>query len=144
MAIKEAAYLPPKKLKLPKNLGACADMLFDTKAERLRVQKMLALWEEQESELKDHIINNLEKSKDGGAVGQRYKAIIVRDQVPRIGDDKKFYQYVKKHSRFDFLQRRLNDKAVKETLEEMTPAQRKKGIPGIEMFGIVKVSLTKK
>ena len=130
----------PPKLKLPKTLGACADLAYDLKEGRLAMAKILAEWEEQEKAVKQHIIDNLSKSKDGGAIGQRYKAVIVRDTIPRIIDDKKFYDYVKKHGAFDLLQRRLNDKAVRDRVEH----NKGKPLPGLEDFGIVKVSITKK
>jgi len=128
----------PAALKLPKSFGDCADMLFDLKEARLAAQKLVDAFAEQEAELKNHIIDNLPKG-DRGAIGSHHKVMVVRDQVPRIGDDTKFYAYVKKHSAFDMLQRSLNAKAVRDRIE----GNRGKPLPGVEMFDVVKVSLTK-
>jgi hypothetical protein len=128
----------PVALKLPKTLGACADTLFDLKEARLAQQKIVDALAAQESEIKNHIINTMPKS-DSGAAGKHHQVRVVREEAPRIGDDAAFYAYVKKHGAFDMLQRSLNAKAVRERME----GNKGKSLPGVEMFGVVKVSLTK-
>lgn len=143
----------PVKLKIPKSFGQCADLLFDLKEARLAAQKVVDAIAEQESAIKNHLIDNIPKG-DRGAIGAHHKVTILTDEVPRISDDAKFYAYVKKHDAFDMLQRRLNDKAVRDRMEAQKPKRIKdpktgevrevyQPLPGTEMFGIVKVSLTK-
>ena len=142
MAVKTISA--PKALKMPKTLGACADLFKDLQTARLEAQKIVNEWEAQEKAVKEHIIQNLSKSKEGGAVGQRFKAIITQGYNFRISDDKKFYDYVKRNGAFDLLQRRLNDKAVDDRLAALKGAAAAKGLPGLEKFNYPKLSVTKK
>lgn len=137
-------YASPAKLKLPKSLGACADLYKDLRDQRLLVDKLAAEWKAQETAVQEHIINNLSKTKEGGAVGQRYKAIITEGSTYKINDEKKFYDYVKKNGAFDLLQRRLNDKAVADRVDALKGVAAKKGLPGLELFKFPKLSVTKK
>lgn len=136
----------PAALKIPKSFGQCADMLFDLKEARLAQQKLVDAIAAQEAELKNHLIDNMPKG-DKGAIGSHHKVEIKREKTPRIGDDKKFYDWIKKANAFDVLQRTLNAKAVRDRLEAQPFANKKTGerkpLPGIDMFDIVKVSLTK-
>lgn len=136
----------PAALKIPKSFGDCADLLFDLKEARLAAAKIVEAFEEQEKALKEHIIAKLPKG-DKGAIGSHHQVRVVRDKVPRIGDDKAFYDYVAKNKAFDMLQRSLNAKAVRDRMEAQPIKDKKTGerkpLPGVEMFDIVKVSLTK-
>jgi len=123
--------------KIPKNLGDAVDLYYKTRTERLAAQKEVDKLEEFEKQLKEHLIESIPKSKIEGVKGKLALAQIVRKVVPTIGDDTKFYAYIKKTGAFDLLQRRLNTKAV----EERWAA--KKNIPGIEEFQSVTVSITK-
>lgn len=124
------------KLKIPKSMGACADLLFKLKTERLAAQKVADNIEADEKALKEHIINNLAKG-DTGAVGKTHKVVVYTDRIPQSEDWEAFYKYVSKTKSFDLLQRRLSEAAIKDRLEN---GQK---IPGIKMMPIVKVSLTK-
>lgn len=127
----------PKKLTIPKSMGACADLLFKLRTERLAAQKVAEEIEEREKALKQHIIDNLAKG-DTGASGKTHHVSVYTDPVPRIEDPTKLYAYIKRTGSFDLLQKRLNEAAVKERWED------KKKIPGVATFNVVKVSLTKK
>lgn len=137
MATKLALKAP--KLKIPKSLGACADVLFDMRQERLALEKVVEAMKANERAITDHIIDNLPKG-DTGAAGKHHKVQTRVEQVPQIDNDnggwEKLYNYIKKTGSFDLLQRRLNTKAVMERLED------KKKVPGTKLFSVVKVSLT--
>lgn len=136
----------PVALKIPKSFGACADMLFDLREARLAANKIVEALAAQEAELKNHLIDKLPKG-DKGAIGSHHKVTIVREKQPRIGDDKAFYDWVAKNRAFDVLQRTLNAKAVRDRLEAQPLKNKKTGerkpLPGIDMFDVVKVSVTK-
>jgi hypothetical protein len=125
------------KLKIPKSLGACADLLFDLRTERLEAQKVVDEIKEREDTVKEHIIQNVPKG-DTGASGAHHHVSVYTDPVPRAEDWDKVWAHIKKTGNFDLLQRRLNDAAVKERWEDG------KQIPGVVPFNVVKVSLTKK
>jgi hypothetical protein len=120
----------------PKSLGACADALYAIRVEKAAAAKALKEIEERQTKLTEHIIDTLPKG-DAGAVGKVAKVVVGTVPVPIVEDWDKFYAYVAKTKRFDMLQRRLGDAAVKEMWEA------KKTVPGVGTFNRVTVSLTK-
>jgi hypothetical protein len=130
--------LAPKvpKLKIPKSMGACADLLFDMKQERLAAEKYAEALKANETALSNHIIDNLPKG-DQGAVGRHHKVVVRTEQIPQVEDWEATYKYIKRTGAFDLLQRRLNTRAVLDRLEDG------KAVPGTKMFTAVKLSLTK-
>lgn len=129
--------LKPKPFKIPKTLGLCADLLYTTRANRLLLQKEVDALEEQEKLLKEHIINTLPKSDQSGASGKLANVKVLKKLVPQVKDWDAFYLYVGKNKRWDLMQRRLSDTAVKEMWDSG------KKIPGVESFDAVTVSITK-
>lgn len=127
-----------KPKKLPKSMGLCADLFFDAKQKRLAADKVTADLKVEEERIKLHIINNLKKD-DTGAAGKHHRVQVVRKRKFIVNPEKwnYFYAWVAKNKRFDMLQKRLSDAAVKETVEAG------KKIPGVEPFDYVDVSLTK-
>lgn len=135
-----AAAEPTKrrtKLKIPKTIGSCADLLYETKAKRLALQKQVDQLEAEEKDLKDHIINTLPKSQASGVAGKVARVSVTKKSVPQVKDWPKFFTHLKKTGEFELLQRRLNESAVSERWEA------KKKIPGVEAFEVVTVSLNK-
>lgn len=148
------AKAPAKKrktLKIPKGFGACADLLHDTRDERLELQKEAKEIETDEKALKDHLIQKLDKNNEGGAVGKRYKAISYNDPMFVVEDWEKFYAHVKKTGEFDLLNRALNQASVKERVADQVPPKgevarskwKPKLPPGVASMNVVKISLTK-
>lgn len=125
--------------KLPKSMGACADLLFETRDKRLAADKLAAELKAHEELIKNHIIDNLDKNSTGAA-GKHHRVQVVRKRKYRVDPTKwnYFFAYVAKNKRFDLLQKRIADTAVKEMIEE-----NKQKIPGVEPFDYVDVSLTK-
>lgn len=136
----------------PKSLGACADLLFDMREKRLAADKVAAELKAEESRLKEHIINTLDKDS-GGAVGKHHKVVVITKMKPQVKDWDKFYAYVKRTGAFDLFQRRLGEQAamdrttfgtrVDPTNEGALITYVKKTVPGVEIFNAVDVSLTK-
>jgi hypothetical protein len=126
------------KFKLPKTLAECADLLYETREKRLKVQKNADELEELEKALKAHIIDNLPKSQASGIQGKVASVTLRKKIVASLKDDKKFFAYIKKTGDFDLLQRRLNDAAVQARWEQ------KKNVPGVEPFTTVTISCTKR
>lgn len=126
-----------KKLKLPKTLGAAADMLYRMRTERLELQKQIDALQKNENELKDHIIDKLPKSNASGISGKVANVKVEKKPIPTVTDWEAFQKYVKRTGAFDLYQRRINEKAITERWEQ------KKQIPGVGVFQAVKVSCTK-
>ena len=102
-------------------------------------QQVVDGFAEQEAEVKEYLINNLSKRDERGAVGKSYQATIVKKEIPRIADPTKFYAYMAKNKAWDMMQKRLNEAAVKDRLENARGGK----LPGIEIFPALSVSLTK-
>ena len=125
-----------KALKIPKTIGACADLLYNLRAQRLELQKQVDAISKDESALKEHIIAVLPKS-DTGAAGKFAQISVKTNPVPQVEDWDALYTYIKKTGDFDLLHRRLANKAVEDRWEN------NKEIPGVTRFNLTTVSLNK-
>lgn len=127
---------------IPPSLGRVADEYARVRALRLAMEHETETVAAREKELKDHLVNNLSKSKeaggDTGAFGLRYKANIVTKTVYRAVDWKALHTWIAKNDRFDMLQKRLSDKVVAEYVEDQ-----KTLLPGTEKVLVPDVSITK-
>ena len=122
---------------LPASIGLCADLYAEVRELRLAMQKMVDEVKAREGEVREHIINSLSKSDDTGAAGKRYRAQVVTKLKPALKDWGAFMGYVILERRTDLLQKRMNDRAVLDMLEEGET------VPGVEKFNAVDVSITK-
>jgi hypothetical protein len=130
-------------------------MYYDAKHERLALQKQqeeaLEKLAADERFLKEFIIQEVPKSNQGGLMGIRAVAEIVKKEVPRVADWSKYYasiveSYLKHKKKkdgmedgaFAFLQRRAGDAAVKEAWAAGET------VPGVERFTVIDVSITKR
>jgi len=127
---KEGAPIPP-------SVGLCADLYAEVREMRLAMDKHVATVKARETELREHIIANLSKSDDTGAAGKRYRAQIVMKEKPSLTDWSAFTAFVKKSGRFDLMQKRVADKAVKDLWEAG------EDVPGVERFNAIDVSIQK-
>jgi len=126
---------------IPANMGAVADEYAQTRQFRLAMEKIVEPVQERESELRQYMIKNLEKSrdegKDTGAAGKLYRVQIKDKETPKVTDWTVFHGYIQETGRFDLLQKRLSDKAIM----EMVDADEKPD--GIETVLVPDVSVTK-
>lgn len=124
-------------MKIPKALGAVADLLYTTRAKRLALSKQVEALEKDETALREHIIQTLPKSKASGVSGKVARVTVLTDDVPQVEDWDAFYKYVKKNDAFELLQRRLSKEAVAERIDDGET------LPGVKLMKIPKVSLNK-
>lgn len=122
---------------IPSSLGDVVDEYRRVRDIRLAMKKETDAVEERERELKDHLINEIPKSEITGVAGKRFRAQIVKKDVPAAEDWKQIHAWVMQNERFDILQKRLADKAIKDMWEEGET------IPGVVKFPKVDVSVTK-
>lgn len=127
----------PSKFAMPKTLGGCADALWKTRQERMRVQKQVDALRAVEKLIEDRLIAELPKSDATGVSGKLAKVRAISTPVPIVQDWGAFYAGVHKAKAYDLFQRRLNGAAVKERWDAG------KSVPGVGTFNAVKVSLTK-
>lgn len=129
-------------LKIPKSFGACADLLYTTRDERLAEQKKVDEIEADEKQLKNHLIDSLPKGELGGAQGKLARATIKTVDIPRIEDEAKLLAAIKKSpKKWGMLLKQVIDTAL---LAEILESDGQKGLPpGVGVFTIKKVSLNK-
>jgi len=126
-----------KTFSVPKNPGACADLLYKTREKRLQATKIVDELKEQETKIKDYLIATLPKSDSTGVAGKFAMVRVVVEQIPQVEDRDLFYAHIKKTGSFELLTRALNRKSV----EERWLAGKK--VPGVGTYTNVKVSSTK-
>jgi len=139
MLIELPTFKPILATKIPKRIGTVPDLLYKTKQTRLALQKVVDLLKVQEQTLKDYAINTIPKSKSTGVSGAIANIRIVPKTALRATDWEKVYKFIKANDAFEMLQKRLSDKACEERLD----ARGKRGLPGIEEYPYVDISLTK-
>lgn len=136
--------MPQKKLhpilvnSLPALPAVAGDLLYNTKAERLKVQKIVDALEKQEKDLKEFLINNLPKGSASGITGKVAHVEISTKPIPTVEDWDKFYTYIARTKSWELMQRRVSDSAVKERWDAG------KQVPGVGKFTAVVVSCTKR
>lgn len=123
---------------MPQSIGRCADLYHDIREVRLQMEKEVAAIKSRESEIKNHIIDNLSKSDDTGAAGLKYRAQVTTKTKPKLSDWNTFTQWVAANGRFDMLQHRLSDKAIMDFAEQESSMP-----PGTEKMNVPDVSITK-
>jgi hypothetical protein len=123
---------------LPKSMGACADLLYKTREERLKLDKAAAAMKAEEERIKNHIIDTLDKNSTGAA-GKTHRVQVITKTKLRVNTEKwnDFYAWVAKNKAFDMLRRQINEEATAARIEAG------KKVPGVETFNAVTVSLTK-
>lgn len=122
---------------MPRSIGLCADLYAEVREIRLAMQKHVDEVQAREREIREHIIANLSKSDDTGAAGKRYRAQIVLKTVPQLKSWGEFISFVARNKRFDLLQKRVSDTAIKDLWEGGI------NVPGVDRFKAVDVSITK-
>jgi hypothetical protein len=127
----------PRTPKVPKTLAEAADMYSRVREARLALQKASEPYQQFELELREHIIDNLPKSKAGGIAGKLVRVEIVKKEVPQVKDEKKFEAYARKKGNEDLMVTRPNTKAIGERWDAG------KKIPGVEPFVVVSLSMHK-
>lgn len=123
--------------KMPRSIGRCADAYHDVRVLRLEMKKQTDAIQARETEIKDHIIENLSKSDDTGASGLRYKALITESEAASADDWDDIYDFIMENDRFDLLGKSLNQKSVKEMWDN------DEKVPGVKKVNVKKVSITK-
>lgn len=132
-----AATKKPKEFKLPKTLAKCADLLYETREKRLELQRQAKELEENESKLKQHLIEKLPDQDASGVSGKLCSISLVNKEVPYAKDWSEIYKHIKTTGHFDLLGRRLNSAAIAERWENG------EDVPGVETYTVTSVSINK-
>lgn len=127
----------PKTFKPPKTIGACADRLYELREKRLAQQKLVDAIQEEEVQLREHLINTLPADEASGVAGKLARVTVVGKDVPQVKDWAAFYKHIQKTGDFDLLGKSISKEHVKELLAD------KKRIPGLGSVRVKTVSLNK-
>jgi hypothetical protein len=120
----------------PKSMGACADMLFELRAQRLDADKVAAALKARETALINHIVETMPADSNGG-VGKHHTAKIEKKTKYNVVDWPAYWAYVAKNKAWDLLQKRIGEQALQARIDDG------KVVPGIDKFTVKTVSLTK-
>lgn len=126
-----------KKFKPPKTMGACIDQAYQLRTERLTLQRAVDAIGDQETLMREYIINTFRKADLNGAKGKLAACGVVPKRVPSVKDWDKFYAYIHKNKAYEMLQRRVHERAWRERLDDGQT------VPGVEIFDVITLSLTK-
>lgn len=126
-----------KILKFPKSIGACVDRLYSLREKRLKIQQEVDSIKSQEEALRLHVLECFNKDDIEGAKGKLATASVLPKTVAHVVDWDALYAYIVKNNAFEMLQRRVNDGAYRERLDNKEP------VPGVEPFNVLGLSLTK-
>ncbi len=123
---------------IPESLGAVADLYKEVSELRLAMQKEVDKVKKRETELREYLIDNISKSDDRGAVGQRYKAIVKTKTKFTTTNWKEAWEWGVKNNRTDIFSKSLNAKPLADYMEETGHP-----IPGTEPIQVPDLSVTK-
>ena len=127
------------EFKPPAKLGACADMLYTLRAERLAIEAQAEAIKSKETALKEHLLAKLGPDMAAeGVVGELATVRVLSETIPIVNDWDALGAYIIKNKAVEMLQRRLNTKAVSERWEDG------KAVPGVEKLLTKKLSITKR
>lgn len=122
--------------KLPKTLGACADLLLQLRAERQAAEAVVAEVKERIQRAEEHTKSLMEAQKTGAARGLRASCSVSSSLVPNVVDWDGVYEYVIKKKDPGLFERRIAVAAWRERLGS------KIIVPGIEPFQRVTLHVT--
>ena len=125
--------------KLPKTLAACADEYYTVMQERLKLQRQADELKKRETQLAEHLIQNLPKSDATGVAGKVARVTVTTKVRPEVQDWDALYAYIHTRAKKDpgvwsLLQRRVGDAAVQEIWDAG------KDVPGVKPFQYPKLS----
>jgi len=123
---------------IPKKMGECADLMYELRTQRLKLEADAEAIKKNEGALKQHFIDKLGKDQAAkGIVGEFATVRVLSEIIPVATDWESIQEFMKENDAMDLVQRRLSDKAVKERWEAGV------AVPGIDKMSVGKVSVTK-
>lgn len=137
------SHVPEAKPKVsyPASLGACIDLGFKLREMRKVLEGKAQELQEQETALKEHILECFKDQKIDGARGKKGLASFVAKLVPQVDPDQggwpAVYKYIAKHGAWELLQKRFGEKAVQERWDAG------ESIPGVKAFTNKQIKFTK-
>ena len=120
-----------------KKLPQIVDELYETRSERLELNKKVNEMKAVETDLSNLLIDELEKGEASGIAGKRAKAFVKVSTIPKVEDVEALVRYALKTKQLDLLSVSVNAPAVRARWEDG------KQVPGVGGTQVVKLSVTK-
>lgn len=118
-------------------LAKKADRLFVLREQRLAAQKVVDEMQDEEKTITAELIAAIDKSDARGVVGQKVRVTVVTKPTPTVTDWSALQAHIVATGQFDLLQKRLAEPAVRERWQD------EKEVPGVGVFNVVRLSLSK-
>lgn len=118
-------------------LAALADEYHLTREARLAKEKEVDELSSRETALKKELIDNISKQQATGVAGKLVRISVVTKPKPSVKDWDALWAYVVRRKRYDLIQRRVSDTAVKEMWADG------KEVPGVEVHNVVDISMNR-
>lgn len=126
-----------KPQKYPKALGACIDLVYELREQRLAIEKEVEAMKAEEEKIKLHISESFNQTgldAAKGKLGQASTSIIV---LPKAEDWTLIHKHIQKTGDFDLLHKALTAAACAERWDAGIV------IPGISQFKKKKINISK-
>lgn len=117
--------------------GKAADMLYKLKDRISEAKQKVDELDSERKELEAWLIDNLPKTDTTGVSGKLATVRVVTKVKPTVTDWDAFYKHISRTKSWEFLQKRLGEKAIQERWDAG------KVIPGVGEYNAVTISLTK-
>jgi len=118
-------------------LGETIDLLYETRQQRLELEKSAQELKSKETQLREELLDMLSSIGLEKASGKQATVGIRRNEVPLVVEWEDIHQFIKTSDRFDLLQKRLSAPAWRELYQSGI------FVPGTVMGIDTELSLTK-
>lgn len=122
----------------PKSLGGTVDLYHDVRELRLAMQAEVAELKARETELQEHLLENISKRNETGVAGSRYRAQVTTSEKYNVEDWPILHSWIRKHDAFEFLGKSLNQKEAEAWVKENNRL-----LPGTSRVHVPSLSVTK-
>jgi hypothetical protein len=120
------------------NIGQMIDALYETREERLELERTANMLKKVEAQLSNDIVKSLSDVDLKAGRGDRANFSFKKEEVPNVTNWPVLFKFVATTNEFGLLQKRISIPVWKSFKEENELI-----IPGTEVFELTKVSLTK-
>ena len=122
---------------IPDDLGDCVDYLKELTEERLDREKYAKAVKARETEIREHLIDNISATNKKGVMGAEYKAIVKINRKPTVDDWEAVYDHIAKHDAFYLLNKSISARAIQEIWDADNT------VPGVKPINVKVLSITK-
>jgi len=119
-------------------IGAMIDALYETREERLKLERAADVLKKVEAQLSKDIVSGLSEVDLKAGRGNRANFSFKTEETPNVTNWPILYKFVATTNEFGLLQKRISVPVWKSFKEESNLI-----VPGTEVFELTKVSLTK-